>query len=208
MKRNSLAHIACCAALCFGAAQAQETVEVALYDRPAPADAVFLRWIGTTDLPESLGLDALPTTLSTTLPATQVVEAGAYHPISARHLKGVEAGGYYTVALNTAQTPILISEPQRGEKSKVHLILLNASPAPVRLVLDGKGVEVIQRTDAFASGGRMVNPVSADLAVLGDDGQRLGTVSASLRRGQNVTILVDATGVRLIENQIGAVMGD
>jgi hypothetical protein len=54
----------------------------------------------------------------------------------------------------------------------------------------------------------MVNPVAAELAVLSDDGQELGLVSVALRRGQNVTVFVDAGGARLIENEFGAVLGE
>ena len=196
MSFKTLSIFAFCSLVLAGAGAAQEQTEAALYDRPLPEDAVFLRWLGSKGTPPELRLGALP-------PASS-----EFHPLSAHYLKGATAGHYYSVVDGPDGQARLIAEPQRGKKSKVHLILMNASPQPVRLVLAGKQVEVVKRTDAFASGGRMVNPVAADLEVLTDDDQPLGAVSVALRRGQNVTVLVDSDGVRLVENRFGAVLGE
>ncbi len=196
MSFKTLSTLMLCSLFLAGPGAAQEQTEAVLYDRPLPQDAVFLRWLGSKAMPQELRLAMLP-------PAST-----DFHPLSATHLEGATAGHYYSVVPGPAGQPRLIAEPQRGKKSKVHLILLNASPQPVRLVLAGKQAEVVKRTDAFASGGRMVNPVAAELAVLSDDGQQIGVVSVALRRGQNVTVLVDSEGVRLVENRFGAVLGE
>ncbi len=186
--------VAAAVAACVMAATAvfADTDEAALYAPELPSDAIFLRWVDT-DVP----LPALG------LPHQPVAGQEAYRPLSARHLSGAEPGAFYSVLAGPEGTARLVEEPARGQKSKVHLILLNASGQPVRLVLADAGHEVIQQTNAFASGGRMVNPVSARLAVLADDDSPLGEVAVRLRRGQNVTVLVTDEGVRLIENQIG-----
>lgn len=171
--------------------------EAALYEKPLPKGAVFLRWIGTDQAPEALKLAHTPT-------------GEAFRPLAPQHLDGAEPGRYYSVLPTPDGAVAIVQEPERGPKSKVHLTLLNASGQSVRLVVAGQngatGAEVIQQTDAFASGGRLVNPVSAKLAVVGDDGSAVGEVAVRLRRGQNVTVLVTDQTVRLIENTIGPLL--
>lgn len=199
MFKSSLSHLSVVAVLLLASPSFSATDEAALYDAPLPADAIFLRWLDT-------GAGSVPAPDELTLSHQPEQGQEAYHPLSASHLQGAKPGRYYTIVRGADGAGRVIAEPERGQKSKVHITLLNASPQPVRLVLAGAGHEVIQQTDAFASGGRLVNPVAAKLAVLGDDGQPLGEVAVRLRRGQNVTVLVTENDVRLIENAIGPLL--
>ena len=161
-----------------------------LYAAPPPEDAAFLRWIGEEDAPDVMGIASLG-------------QSGAvFHPVSAALTDGAEAGAYYTAARNAAGEIVIIEEPQRGNRSKILVTLLNLTDAPVRLVMEEQDIEVIGATAADAAGGREVNPVPASVAVVSDAGA-LGRFDLKLRRGQNVTFVAHADGATLIENSFG-----
>jgi hypothetical protein len=120
----------------------------------------------------------------------------------------IEAGRYYSLT-SSPSAPRLIREPARETAAKVHLILLNTGPAPVRLILPGAGTEVIAPLPAGSAASRAVNPVRATVAVERvSDGQILGRFDLTLTRGQNLTFVVEDDSARLLENRFGPVVRD
>jgi hypothetical protein len=174
--------------------------DAALYDEAAPADAVFLRVLSDTGEPQrqvefagvqlSLGADLLDT----------------YVAISAAHLTGVAAGDYYSIAAGPLG-PWAIEEPARETAAKVHLVLVNAGPEPVRLIAPSQGLEVVARLEPGEAASRAVNPVEITLAVERiRDRAVLGRFDVRLSRGQNLTFVAAGASARVIENRFGPVL--
>lgn len=178
------------------ASAAAHAADNELYDAPPPDDAAFLRWIEPGPAPDLFGV------------AMQDADHGAFHPVSATVTQGALAGAYYTAARNAAQELVIIEEPARADRTKVHLTLLNLSGAPVRLMLPAQGVEVIAPTAADSAKARAVNPVAVSLSVMGAEDQPLGHFDLQLRRGQNVTFVARPGGAEMIENRFGPNLGE
>ena len=88
--------------------------EDGLYGAAVPNDAVFLRRLGSAEIPTSL--------FGRSFSSAELPEA-TYVAISAAALTGAEPGGHYTV-IDAA----ILQEPARTDRSKVYLFLLNSSP--------------------------------------------------------------------------------
>lgn len=162
-----------------------------LYDDPPPADAVFVRWIGEATAPAILGIQ---------MPE----EAGdLYYPVSAALTDGGHSGSFYTAAIDATGDVQVIREPDREDRSKVLLTLLNLSGDGARLVLTDQNVEVIGTTNVNSAGGRTVNPVAVTLSVVTSSGAVLGDFDVQLRRGQNVTFVARPDGAVVLENRFG-----
>lgn len=162
-----------------------------LYDAPPPDDAAFLRWIEADVAPEVLGVSTLG------------ADDDAFRPVSATETTGATIGAFYTAARAANGDVVVIEEPARADRAKVLITLINLTDAPVRLVLQDKGIDVIAATDVNAAGARAVNPVSVTLTVISGTDTVLGTFDAQLRRGQNVTFVARPDGAELIENRFG-----
>lgn len=170
-----------------------------LYGAALPDDAVFIRWLDDDAAQET-------PVFGYTFTADQI-DGNAYVAISNAALNGAEAGDYYSVLSGADGDLVVIQEPQRNTKSKVHVMLLNASDDPVQLNLAGTDKTVISATDNGQVNTRAVNPVSAKLAVItADTAALMAEVDVTLRRGQNITIAVLDNQVQLIENRFGAVV--
>ncbi len=176
------------ASVLSGAAWAAEKE---LYDDPPPEDAAFVRWIEEGTAPTILGV-SMPGDFG-----------GVYHPVSAARTTGAQSGAFYTAATDATGQLAIIREPDRHDRSKVLLTLLNVSNSPVRLVLVGHNADVIGNTAVNDAGGRAVNPVAATLAVVSDTGAELGVFEVQLRRGQNLTFVARPDRADLIENRFG-----
>lgn len=167
------------------------TADNELYDDPPPEDAAFVRWLGESAAPEILGV-SMPD-----------IQSGMFHPVSAALTDGAQAGSFYTAAVDSKGHVAVIQEPNRADRSKVLLTLLNISDSPVRLVLLDHNTEVIGNTAVNDASGRSVNPVSATLAVVSASGAELGIFEVQLRRGQNLTFVARPESADLIENRFG-----
>ena len=118
-------------------------------------------------------------------------------------MNGAVPGTFYTFVGQTSNAP-LIAEPGREKNGKVHLIFVNASGAPARLLIQDNGAEVIAWTNPGEAASRAVNPVTVTLAVDGQEG--IMPVEARLRRGQNVSILVTDGNARIVPDAFGPVI--
>jgi hypothetical protein len=167
------------------------TADNELYDAPPPDDAAFLRWIESGKAPEIFGISALG------------AEGDVFHPVSAANTEGAEVGAYYTAALSAKGDLVIIEEPERADRSKVQLTLLNLTGEAVRLVLLEQNADVVVATAPNQAGARAVNPVAAILSVVTAEDEVLGTFDVRLRRGQNVTFVARPDGAQLIENRFG-----
>ncbi|MFY0661531.1 MAG: alginate O-acetyltransferase AlgF [Shimia sp.] len=167
-----------------------------LYDAPPPEDAVFVRWIEEETAPGILGI--------------QIPEEPGYvyFSVSAALTDGGHVGSFYTAAVDATGNVHIIREPDRGDRSKVLLTLLNLSDSHARLVLAEQNIDVIGNTDVNSAGGRTVNPVAAKLSVITSSGAVLGSFDIQLRRGQNLTFVARPDGADLIENRFGPNIGE
>jgi hypothetical protein len=180
-------------ALLSGFASA-EAADNALYGAPLPDDAAFVRWL---DAPEGSNRMAFGAAFG---PAAQ--DDTAYAAVSAAHVSGAVAGGYYSII--NGQTVV---EPARTDATKVHLILLNADDSPARIMVADKDMQVIGDTAPGAAASRAVNPISVALAIVdATSGAELGRFDVALRRNQNITFLVHNGQVDMIQNGFGAVL--
>ena len=186
------------ALLTFAVSVLPSTVTAAdneLYDDPPPEDAVFVRWIEEETAPSVLGIQ---------MPKNP---GDVFFPISAALTDGGRAGSFYTAAVDATGDVLVIREPDRGDRSKVLLTLLNLSDDPARLVLSDQNIDVIGTTDINSAGGRTVNPVTATLSVVTVSGAVLGSFDVQLRRGQNITFVARPDEADLIENRFGPNIG-
>ena len=170
-----------------------------LYGEPVPADAAFIRWIDNEigDSRMAFGRDF----------TGDAIPDKTYAAISTALLDGAKAGGYYSIVATENGSAQQIREPERDEVSKVHLILLNLTDAPVSLVLSDLETEVIGATPPRHAQSRAVNPVSAALAIRSDKtGNVLDGFDVALRRGQNMTFAVIDNEVIAIPSTFGPVI--
>ncbi|SMP11866.1 alginate O-acetyltransferase AlgF [Shimia sagamensis] len=166
-----------------------------LYDAPPPEDAVFVRWIEEETAPRVLGI-RMPE------------EPGdVFYPVSAALTDGGLVGSFYTAAVDAKGNVHVIREPDRGDRSKVLLTLLNLTDEHARLVLSDQNIDVIGTTDINSAGSRTVNPVAATLSVVTSSGAVLGRFDVQLRRGQTITFVARPDGADLIENRFGPNIG-
>lgn len=181
-------------------AQNSHADEAALYDAPAPADAVFVRMLsGFGSASDTLNFGGSVFSLPDGAKDTYVA-------ISASVLQGKTPGTYYSV-ISDDQGGMVVKEPDRETASKVHLFLINAGTDPVRLILPENGAEVVGPVQAGAVDSRAVNPVSASLAVERvSDGQIIGHFDVKLSRGQNLSFVAGPEMARLVKNTFGPVL--
>ena len=173
----------------------------ALYDEVPPEDAVFIR--AFFDEADAHEIGSLPASV-----VARIAENNAiYASLSAGEFSFAEPGRFYAIIADPVGGLHLVPEPARADRSKVHVILLNATGEDVRLTAPDHGMEVIAPTAPLSAAGRAVNPIEVALAV--EDavtGAVIETLDLRLRRGQNLTILVGPKGVDLIENAFGPVL--
>jgi alginate O-acetyltransferase complex protein AlgF len=165
-----------------------------LYAEALPADASFVRFIGF-DGQDSAEFAGFTFELAAD-------EAGKYIPVSASQLSNIAPGTYTSIlrAPNGAQQTI--NETTRTRQSKVALLLVNGTDTELELRLADGSVDVISDVSPTTSALREVNPVAITLGVFAA-GQQVpqATFEVALRRGQNLSFVADAHGIRLIENQ-------
>lgn len=176
-------------------AQAQDN---SLYAEAAPADASFVRFVG-------FGGEAEASFAGRAF-ALSDAHKDAYIAVSAAQLDGVPSGSYATVIRQGDEAPMTLMEGPRNRNTKVFLFLLNATETPFDLRLADNSATVIDAVGQGESGQRGVNPVTVSLGVFpaGSD-TALATFDVSLQRAQNLSFVVDADGVQLIENSFGPV---
>ena len=183
----------------FSISGAAFATDASLYAEAPPEDASFVRFVGFGG-ERSAEFAGKTFTLNPD-------EKLAYAPVSSAGLTGVEPGAYFTVVRDAAGDANVIREAPRAAASKVSLYLVNATDAALELKLADGSVTVIDAVDPMQSGLRAVNPVAISFGVFrhGEDAP-LASFDVSLRRGQNLTFLADASGVRLVEHRFGAVV--
>jgi hypothetical protein len=172
-----------------------------LYDQIPPEDAVFVRSFAGDALAQDVG----------PLPAAVVAKItegeAAYSSLSAGEFAFPESGMYYSIVSDSAGTLHLVQEPERADRSKVHVILVNASGGDVRVTAPDHGMEVVAPTAPISAASRAVNPIDVVFAVENPaSGAVLGKMELNLRRGQNLTILVHCDRVEVVENAFGPVI--
>ncbi|MEM9046993.1 MAG: alginate O-acetyltransferase AlgF [Pseudomonadota bacterium] len=190
MTLTKLANSAAVALILLGSASTF-AADNALYDTPPPDDAAFVRWVGLGSQHPVFGI----------APATHI--ADVYRPVSAAATNGAQPGTYYTAAAGPDGRVLLIEEPGREDRSKVHLFLVNLGSSPVRVAVTDQDMVVIDDTATGAAASRAVNPVSANLSLVTANGQTLASFDVTLRRGQNLTFVAHDDTARLIENSFG-----
>ena len=194
--RITLPTLAAC--LCAALPSAGHADDSALYAQPAPADAAFVRFIGFepgSRVPfEGLTFD-VPDQITT-----------SYVAVSAARLPSTQSGAYVTVLQGADGTLRRVDEPARPGRAKVHLVVVNAGTGPVTLSTADGAMHVVSGVAAGEAGSRAVNPVSVSLGVFTDGDTPLRTFDVALRRGQNLSFVVDGTDVHLIENSFGPVL--
>lgn len=182
------------AALTVAAATPVFAQDAALYDAPPPEDAAFIRWLDQSADTTQFGASF----------AEDVRAEPAFHPISTAGLNGADVGAHYSAVTGADGTTLLIPEAARDDRSKVHLTLVNASSAPVRLVLMGQDVEVVGALESGTSAMRKVNPIAVTLGVqsLSDD-SILAEFELTLRRGQDISFIAAPSGAFMVEDSFG-----
>ena len=169
-----------------------------LYAEAAPDDASFLRFVGFADAPQASFAGK-----TFTLNAD---DRDAYIPVSSAKLTGVTPGSYLTIIRQPSGSATAIAEAPRPNRSKIALVLVNATDQPLDLRLADGSVAVLDNVAPMSSDLRPVNPVQLALGVFAEDGTTpLATFDVAMKRGQNLTFLADADGIRLIEHRFAAV---
>ena len=187
-------HILAAFALVFSfGAVSPAKADDALYGAAVPGDAVFVRQFGSTDGVRIFGRNF----------RAEEMPDETFVAISASSLNGAVPGTFYSLVGQASNAP-LIAEPGREKNGKVHLVFVNASGAPARLLIQDNGTEVIAWTNPGEATSRAVNPVTVTLAVEGQEG--IMPVEAKLRRGQNVSILVTDGNARIVPDTFGPVI--
>ena len=172
--------------------------DTSLYAEAAPADASFVRFIGF-DGADNAQFDGF--TFALTADA-----ADKYIPISSALLDHTAPGSFVSVLRGADGAVQTITEGARSRRTKVSLLLLNASATPVHLRLADGSVPVVENVAPAASAQRAVNPVAISLGVFADGQDApLAVFDVALRRGQNLSFVVEADSVRLVENQFAPV---
>lgn len=189
------------AALLISLAGQAAVAEDVLYVDTPPDDAIFVRsFIDAGEARDTAGLPGFA--------VGAIAESGAaFSSLSAAEFGFSEAGGFFALLADGAGAVHLVPEPARADRAKVYLTVLNASDADIRLVEPTQGIEVVAPTPPLSAATRAVNPVDVRLAVESvATGEALGSFDIRLRRGQNVTFLVRADKVELIEDAYGPVV--
>ncbi|WP_299880190.1 alginate O-acetyltransferase AlgF [uncultured Sulfitobacter sp.] len=172
--------------------------DTSLYAEAAPADASFVRFIGFDGANEA-EFDGFTFALNGDV-------GEAYIPVSAALLKGTEPGRYVSVFRRADGEIRTITEGARASRSKVSLLMVNAGDTPVHLRLADGSVPVVEDVGPNSAAQRDVNPVAISLGVFSDSAEApLAVFDVALHRGQNLSFVVDAGSVRLIENQFAPV---
>lgn len=172
--------------------------DTSLYAEAAPADASFVRFIGFEGANEAL-FDGFTFALTGDV-------GERYIPVSAALLNATQPGSFVSVLRSADGDIQTITEGARSRRSKVSLLILNTSDTPVHLRLADGSVAVLEDVAPASSALRDVNPVAISLGVFSDVQEApLAVFDVALRRGQNVSFVVDAGTVRLIENQFAPV---
>ena len=172
--------------------------DTSLYAETPPEDAAFVRFIGFegTETAQFSGRDF----------DLRNVDENAYLPVSVSTLNGVAAGSFLSVLKDQDQTKV-IEEAARDTRAKVHLFLVNGTDTPLDLRLADNTATVLDGIETGLSGTRAVNPVSVSLGVFPDKGTApIAVFDVTLKRGQNVSFVADASGVQMIENTFGPVI--
>jgi hypothetical protein len=173
----------------------------ALYDQIPPEDAVFVRSFAAGAAAQDIG--SLPAAVVARIAEGETV----YSSLSAGEFSFPEPGRFYAIVADGAGMMHLVPEPERADRSKVHVILVNATDTDVRVTAPEHDMEVVAPTAPLSAASRAVNPIDVVLAVEDPaSGTVLETMDLSLRRGQNLTILVRTGGVDVIENAFGPVI--
>ena len=172
--------------------------DASLYAEPAPADAAFVRFIGFEP-----GASVEFEGVRFTVPDEKET---SYVAVSSARMQATQSGAFVSVLPGQTDGLDRIDEPAREGRSRVHLIVVNASSAPVHLRTADGAMAVVEDVAPGASASRAVNPVSVSLGLFGAEAQALDTFDVALRRGQNLSFVVDEHGVRLIENSFGPVL--
>ena len=182
-------------------AQSSQADSDSLYAEAPPADAVFVRMLQET---------ATPAQTASFAGQTITVEDSAdtaFRAISATALNGVAPGSYYSLVPNADGSATVIAEPARHAVSKTHLVLVNTSDTPVRLVVSGPGIEVIAPVAPGEAGMRAVNPVTATLEVQNaTDATVLGSFDLRLSRGQDITFVAKPQSADVLNDSFGPVL--
>lgn len=172
----------------------------ALYDAPPPPDAVFVRWLGGGHSGGSHSFQGAGLPDGT-------VKPGAYAAISAALLDGAQAGDFFTVLSPSGGSPVVVAEPPRPDRAKVHLLLISCEADPVVLEVPGRDLTVIAATPAFTAASRAVNPVATPLAVRNTvTGDVLGRFDVQLSRGRNLTFLACGGTAALVEHRFHGIV--
>lgn len=194
MKLFNISHAVAAAAFLAVIPETSLADEAVLYAEGPPQDAVFVRVLGDAPSVPFGGM-----TLS--------APADTYVAISAADLHGVAAGGHYSLIPQADGSAMMIAEPDRDTAAKVHLFVVNADDAPVRLTAPEHGMEVLAGVETQTAQSRAVNPITVTLAVERiSDGAVLGTFDLALARGQNVSFVVQDGAARMIQNLFGPVI--
>ena len=172
--------------------------ENSLYSEAVPYDASFIRFIGFENADTAVFAGKEFHLLEN--------EKQAYLPISSTRLNNVEAGSYVSLIKQPDGSVETIFEGPRNGRSKVFLFLVNASDVPHELRLTDESAVVIANVKAQSADQRGVNPINVSLGVFkSTETEPLAVFDVALKRGQNISFIVDDTGVQLVENRFGLV---
>ncbi|WP_300020099.1 alginate O-acetyltransferase AlgF [uncultured Roseobacter sp.] len=172
--------------------------DTSLYAEPAPEDASFIRFAGFNDV-QTAHFAGKSFDLSDT-------DDMAYVPVSSAALNGIAPGSFLTVVQQPDGRHAVIPEDSRDAAARVYLFLLNATDDVLELRTADGAAPVIEGVTPLTSGARAVNPVAIALGVFAKgDATALATFDVTLKRGQNLSFIAEASGIRLVENHFGPV---
>lgn len=147
----------------------------ALYRDPAPADAVFVRFI---DAPKEISTWKGVTFGGPDRPLSD------YHVVHAKSVEGTP-GDFLTVLQNGT----VIIEPEKSAQL-VQVGLINVSDLVLSLKTGDGNIEIIKSVASGESGWRDVNPITVETQVFSDQTPVGSPLNLALRRGEHQTILV------------------
>lgn len=187
-----------CISACFFIVTAVTAESNDLYAEAPPDDASFIRFIGFEDT-NTVEFSGKTFTLFAD-------EFETYIPVSSTKLDNIPSGSFVTVMSGANSSTKIIYEGARDTSSKVFLFLINGSDNILDLRLSDNSASVIDNVLSGQALKRGVNPVAVTLGVFSNDADiPIATFDVSLKRGQNISFIVDKAGVRLIQNRFGAV---
>lgn len=165
-----------------------------LYADPPPLDASFVRFIGFDqgDRTEFMG--------KTFTVRDQDIDA--FVPVSSELLDNVKPGSFFSLLKRPDVNFVILEQARDTVQTQVKLTVLNASDDTVTLGLADGTIDVVSNVKPKEAGHRLVNPIQIELAVFTASEKAILERSAvSLRRGQNLTYLVETDGVRMIQDR-------